>query len=710
MTLKQRLNNTTASSWLFFLITLCLISACDPSSSPATASLTEADIKAISLDDTYTETGDLNRIKSHGQLRILTRKQVQTWLPREGEAFDQELHSAIQFAFTLKLEPVLIYINHFEDLLPALQQGRGDIIAANLSITENRKQQIDFSVPLTHSREHIVSRPNDPVKTIKQLKGRRIAYKKDTAHQETIEHLQKKYTSIKPHIISGDMNDDDILDALNNKQLDLAIMDANRLNIIASYRNDFNYSLAVGEKRAIAWGLRQNNPDLLNAVNLFLTQQQLTRNNKPLYSDDFDAIKKRKTLRIITRNNAASYFLWRGELLGFEYELAKKFAQQHGLRLEVVTAPSHDQQIPMLLHGKGDIIASFMTITEHRQQQDVSFSRPHHQSTEIIVSRSKDKIISSLDDLAGRNIYVRKSSAYWETLNKLQQQGYKFQIKTVDENMETEEIIAHVASGKFDLTLADSHLLDIELTWRDDIQGALSLNRERDNAWLVRRSNPQLLNAVNQFLKKQHRSLFYNITYKKYFENSHTIQQHREQRIDLNSDGKLSPYDKLVKKYAAKHQFDWRLITAQMYQESRFDPLAKSWAGALGLMQVMPRTAKELGHKNLKDPETGIKAGVAYMNWVRDRFEEELNIKDRMWFTLAAYNAGHGHVRDARRLARQKGWDPDKWFNHVEKAILLLSKREYASKARHGYVRGTEPVNYVREISKRYYAYLETAK
>ena len=160
-----------------------------------------------------------------------------------------------------------------------------------------------------------------------------------------------------------------------------------------------------------------------------------------------------------------------------------------------------------------------------------------------------------------------------------------------------------------------------------------------------------------------------------------------------------------MKKYAREYGFDWRLLVAQMYQESRFNPKAKSWVGARGLMQVMPRTAKELGFKNLQDPDTGIHAGVKYLKWVRERFEPELDVRDRMWFTLAAYNAGQGHVKDARRLARRKGWNPNRWFDNVEKAMLLLSKRKYARRARHGYVRGREPVNYVRDIRNRFIAY-----
>jgi membrane-bound lytic murein transglycosylase F len=143
-----------------------------------------------------------------------------------------------------------------------------------------------------------------------------------------------------------------------------------------------------------------------------------------------------------------------------------------------------------------------------------------------------------------------------------------------------------------------------------------------------------------------------------------------------------------------------------MYQESGFDPKAKSYSGAKGLMQIMPRTARSLGFKDVTKPANGIKAGIKYMDWLRDRFNENLPVADRLWFSLASYNAGAGHVHDARRLARQMGLDADKWFANTEKAMLLLSQKEFSSKARYGFVNGKEPVNYVREIKQRYEAYV----
>jgi membrane-bound lytic murein transglycosylase F len=143
-----------------------------------------------------------------------------------------------------------------------------------------------------------------------------------------------------------------------------------------------------------------------------------------------------------------------------------------------------------------------------------------------------------------------------------------------------------------------------------------------------------------------------------------------------------------------------------MYQESRFDPLAHNLTGAKGLMQMLPRTAEELGVTNLTEPEQAISSGIRYLNWTRDRFSKDLPVQEQIFFSLASYNAGFGHVKDAQRLARQLGLRDDKWFNHVEKAMLLLQQKEYYKKARFGYVRGTEPVNYVRDIHQRYLSYI----
>ncbi len=230
-------------------------------------------------------------------------------------------------------------------------------------------------------------------------------------------------------------------------------------------------------------------------------------------------------------------------------------------------------------------------------------------------------------------------------------------------------------------------------------------------AWGVREAPiPSCLPAVNEFIDREYRGLFYNVIYERYFRTNEGSA--RTGRSAPRTVGELSPYDAIVRRYAEQYGFDWRLIVAVMYQESRFDPQAQSFAGARGLMQVLPRTAEQLGFEDelAHDPESSIHAGIRYLAWVRDRFDDELPVRDRMWFTLAAYNAGFGHINDARRIAAEEDLNPNRWFGNVERAMLLLSRPQYAQNARFGYCRCAGPVNYVREILNRYNAYLESTE
>jgi membrane-bound lytic murein transglycosylase F len=243
------------------------------------------------------------------------------------------------------------------------------------------------------------------------------------------------------------------------------------------------------------------------------------------------------------------------------------------------------------------------------------------------------------------------------------------------------------------------------LAWSDNLRAAFPISEEVEYGWAVHPQHAELLAAIDAFFKREYRGLFYNVTRRKYFEDTRKVRSHVEYRASRA--GQISPWDANIQQLAGRYGFDWRLLVAQMYQESRFDPRARSFAGARGLLQVMPRTAREMGFKNLDDPVTGLEAGVRYLDWTRDRFGPSLSTDDRIWFALAAYNVGPGHVNDARRIARDRGWDADRWFDNVERAMLLKEKPEVHRQTRFGYARGREPVAYVRDIRDRYSAYLE---
>ena len=267
-----------------------------------------------------------------------------------------------------------------------------------------------------------------------------------------------------------------------------------------------------------------------------------------------------------------------------------------------------------------------------------------------------DDEIDCAAGLQGRAVTVRRSSPYWQALVALQEKGGSFKIEPAPEDMETEELIELVASGEIDATVADGHLLDIELARGLPVKSGFKLSDDRAHAVAVRAENKKLLAALNRFIKKQYKGVVYNILYKKYFTNKRNIRDLAAGRLGGEEGGSLSPYDEAMQKYAEKYGFDWRLIAAQMYQESRFDPNAKSFAGAQGLIaghashrEVHGFQQNTTSRKMAFMPASSTWTGCAIAS------NPTLPFNERMWFTLAAYNAGHGHVEDARRLARQQG-------------------------------------------------------
>ncbi len=657
------------------------------------------------------ETGDLGAIMKRGELRILMSAEEGPYLPRKGSPIDFEVEVATKFAQTLGLKVKTVYVKRFEKLLPALLAGEGDLIAANLTITEPRKELIDFTVPLAHVKEQLVYRATDPpMDNVSQIVGRTIAVRKSTSFWQSLMTLKELYPGFNIEALPESYSNEKIMELLVSGKIDLTIEDSNTLETYRSYRDDVRVAFDVTQDRAVGWGVRKSNPLLLEALNRFLNMEQLTRRQTIPYWDDLPGIEARNTLRVLTKNDAASYFLWQGELMGFDYELIRKYANQKKLWLEVIEVPDHKQMTEMLIDGQADVMTGFLMPSDAIEKKGVAFSEPYHFTANVIVARENGSALMTTDDLSGRVIYGFANSPGWTNLQLLQKEKGGFTLIPIGEDLSVEDVLDRVNEGVFDLAVLYRHEVEAELKWRRGIKMVLTLDDNIPHVWGVRASNKELLSSLNKFIRKEYKGLFYNVVYRRYFEwESDKGSKGVGRSRDKNDQG-LTPYDDLIKKYASIYGVDWRLVAAQMYQESRFNPSVVSWAGARGLMQVLPRTAKSMGIENLTDPESGIEAGVKYLGWLRERFEQELSVKDRQWFVLASYNAGLGHVRDARRLARQKGWNADRWFDNVERAMLLLSKQKYARKSRHGYVRGREPVQYVRKIKQRYEAYIQQVK
>jgi membrane-bound lytic murein transglycosylase F len=647
-------------------------------------------------------TGDLSAILKSGTLRLLVT--APEHLQRAGDPKRDELALAVAFARKLELRAVPVVISDRSELIPALRAGRGDVIIGSLAITPDRAEQILFTRPVRLvTQEVVVPKADRTIRKLADLAGKTVTVRTSSSYASTLARLQSRVKGLEVKPARETEDTFDLIQKVARGEEAVTVADSDILAAALTFEPGVKAAFTLVERDLIAWGVRKENPALKAAIDAFLVERALTGYKDRAVHADLDAIRKRGALRVLTRNSSTTYFLHRGEELGFEYELVREFARSLGVRLELVIPPSREALSDYLRQGKGDLIAAGLAVTPERRQE-FAFTTPYNRVSELLVVPAKDRTTRSLADLRGRKVGVRKSSSYYQALAPLQAQ-HGFELELVSEDEETEDILEAVAEGKLAATVADSNIVDVELTYSDAIRGAGPIGEPRDIAWMLRKDQPQLRAAADRFIRRIYRGTFYNMTVTKYFKNP---RQMRTAASEERSDkaGELSTYDPLVKKYATMYEFDWRLVTAQMFQESRFDPSVRSWAGALGLMQVMPRTARELGVGDVRQPEQGIHAGVKLLSRYAAMYREsDIGEQDRLRFALAAYNCGPGHVADGRRLAADFKLDPNRWFGHVEKAMPLLAKPRYARTARYGFCRCGEPVKYVSEIQRRYESY-----
>lgn len=650
-------------------------------------------------------TGDLSELSSRGVIRVLVRSDTVDHLPRNAEPVELDQDVARDIAESLKLDLRLVTVTDHHSMVDKLLLGEGDIVAANLTDTPDRKAKTAYSVPYHYVDEFLIVPAGERIpESLDDLAGMAISVRASSAYHQTLLNLQNQVPDLRIDIVPETMLTENIVDGVARGEFAATVCDDNLWYAIEKAYDELAAPLVLAENREIVLLMRPGDDELKEKVDEILLARQITRNRERVFTDDLDGLKKRGRLRMITRNNALTYFIHRGMQVGFEYELLKEFASRHDLRLEIVIPDDHGKLLDYLNEGKGDIVAAAMTINEERKAK-ADFTIPYNDVEELVVVRSDEDGISSFGDLVGRTVHVRASSSFYTTLEAVADSIEGLEIVGLPDDVETEDILVGIDEGVYDVTMTDSNLLEVEQAYGRNLKAAFRV-KPTSLGWAVRRENPALGAALDQYIRQEKRGLFFNLMRKKYFENLRTIARSRDSlRVDLT--GQLSPFDDQVKKYAEYYGQDWRLITAQMYQESRFDPNAVSWVGAQGLMQVMPATGKQMGFTELHEPEQGIHAGVKYMDHLLDRFDPKLPMEVRVQFALASYNVGYGHLLDARRLARELGKDPDQWFGHVEKAMLLLSKPVYYERARYGFCRGGQPVHYVANIKQSYEAYLE---
>lgn len=473
---------------------------------------------------------------------------------------------------------------------------------------------------------------------------------------------------------------------------------------------------------------------------------------------DVKRFAKEKCLYAALEGNFNDYFLFNGHPMGFGLELLEGFSSHLGCELVVLPCRTLDEQWQMLEHGRVDIIASDLDITEERLEK-AAFTHPLYQTEQVLVqldtsySGNRANFISSMEDLSGKTVTVRKNSVFEEFVRQYDLNLTPESRIRIESSSRTEEELMHdVAVGEIPFTVVSrSKAIRFKMA-HPQIDHSLTIGRTQTVAWALNLQADSLLLLANRWIDSMQQNKIIPYLYHKYYEipiektvrstksgfrKIDSVNRVRKQDLweNLLAEGvlshedslfffeesprsfkekhmhgnvEISPFDRLLKKYSRQIGWDWRLLASLVYQESQFQNHLVSSKGAIGLMQLMPATAKQYGINMRSTDAEQIAAGIKYIKSLYRSLPEEIPEDQQVYFVLAAYNIGLGHVLDARRLAAKYGANPNLWQNNVETYLRLKSQPEYYrdSVCRNGYANGRQATDFVRKIKTRYRHYL----
>jgi membrane-bound lytic murein transglycosylase F len=456
------------------------------------------------------------------------------------------------------------------------------------------------------------------------------------------------------------------------------------------------------------------------------------RTNVPMVQPiqrDLAQIQERGTLTVLAPYNSTSYFIYKGEPLGYEYELLQIFAKEHNITLKMLVVTDRKSIYSLLNSGEGDVAAGRLVPTPE-DEANVSFTRALYRTEPALVQQEgapetagkgteqvikpgpadelpetdiQARLITKPAQLAGQTVTLPQKSPYKRTLIELAD-NISGDINVVEGEIQDEALAQKVARGEVQFTVMQDNLALLKEAEFKNLKVRPIVGRSHSVTWAVRKNSSELLKELNNWIDEKKNGSLFDQLYKRYFIDRRKYLERMESEYLTSATGKLCQYDDLLKQYSAELNWDWRLLAAQTFQESRFKPDARSWAGATGLLQLMPATARQYGVRNALNPEENIQGAVRFLKWLNDFWDEQIpDEAERLKFILASYNTGAGHVQDAQRLAKKYGGDPHVWSD-VSYWLLQKSTQQYSTDpvVKFGFCRGLEPVNYVTLILERF--------
>lgn len=434
-------------------------------------------------------------------------------------------------------------------------------------------------------------------------------------------------------------------------------------------------------------------PALKGTSSVYLQEQDVTGITPPVVR--VNSILKRGTLRVATRNAPTTYYHGPLGAKGFEYDLAKDFANYLGVDLEIVVYDNIADILSAVSSESVDLAAAGITKTSERQKYYL-FGPSYQDIKQQVICNRQNGVPKKISDLENRDIHVISQSSYVERLKELTQVNPALSW-TENETATTEELIHDVADGNIECVVSDSNIVKLNQRYFPNIKTGISITESQPLAWVLNKQSTALKQVMDDWFT-QYRALGLLTSLKQHYYQYVPIFDYVDIRaFHRRIDSKLPKYKPYFQQAADQHELDWVLLAAQSYQESHWNPKAKSPTGVRGMMMLTLPTAKQVGVKSRLDAKQSIEGGARYMSSLIGRLPEGIPEHSRVWFGLAAYNVGMGHLYDARNLATKLGKNPNSWHD-MQEVLPLLAKKQYYSRLRYGYARGSEPVEYVKRI------------
>jgi len=420
---------------------------------------------------------------------------------------------------------------------------------------------------------------------------------------------------------------------------------------------------------------------------------------------DFDAIKKRGFIRAVVDNSSTSYYIYRGRTMGYEFELLRNLANQLGVNLRLIVRHDLEDAFRLLNKGKADIVAINFEVNEERKKF-AAFTDPISTMKTVVVQRKDKSHVDSLSQLSNKKVFIKKGTIYKERLIALSD-SLSLSLTIEEKNTSLEELINQVIQEEIDYTVVDNDIALVNATYNDILDVNLMVSQPNPVSWAIRKNAPQLETKINEWIERIDRTGYKAILYHKYFLNKKNSYHRSSSAFSSVTGDRISAYDDIIKEGADKLGWDWRLLAALIYKESRFNHSAVSYAGAVGLLQLMPVTLQRFGVNDPNNPNESLRGGVNYLKYLDGFWLDRVpDNNERIKFILASYNVGHGHVQDAWRLAYKYGKDNKRWEN-VAYYLERKSKPEVYRDpwVKSGYAKGHVTVRYVREVYGLYESY-----